>query len=223
MRMPPRPPSSLRPSSAGPLLPLGSGCAAFPHPAPREGGPTGFRGSPAVAPPVHDLLPEREGGGRGLSPLLLPLVLPLILQPLPRRASRDQTNSARFERMSRVLNVLCIPVFPGYGAGAGGAAPGGARGGLAGAGAEVGFSAIGAGGTDGAAGSRPWARGPPRSLRRRKWCDNRQTGVEGESRMATTFRPYEPDQMLLLAPDVRDWLPEGHFAIRLAWRLAVRC
>ena len=30
--------------------------------------------------------------------------------------------------------------------------------------------------------------------------------------MATTFRPYEPDQMLLLAPDVRDWLPEGHFA-----------
>ena len=30
--------------------------------------------------------------------------------------------------------------------------------------------------------------------------------------MPTTFRPYEPDQMLLLAPDVRDWLPEGHFA-----------
>ena len=30
--------------------------------------------------------------------------------------------------------------------------------------------------------------------------------------MATTFRPYEPDQMLLLAPDVREWLPEGHFA-----------
>ena len=30
--------------------------------------------------------------------------------------------------------------------------------------------------------------------------------------MATTFRPYEPDQMLLLAPDVRDWLAEGHFA-----------
>ena len=30
--------------------------------------------------------------------------------------------------------------------------------------------------------------------------------------MATTFRPYEPDQMLLLAPDMRDWLPEGHFA-----------
>ena len=25
--------------------------------------------------------------------------------------------------------------------------------------------------------------------------------------MPTTFRPYEPDQMLLLAPDVRDWLP----------------
>ena len=30
--------------------------------------------------------------------------------------------------------------------------------------------------------------------------------------MATTFRPYEPDQMLLLSPDLRDWLPEGHFA-----------
>ena len=30
--------------------------------------------------------------------------------------------------------------------------------------------------------------------------------------MATTFRPYEPDQMLLLPPDVREWLPEGHFA-----------
>ena len=30
--------------------------------------------------------------------------------------------------------------------------------------------------------------------------------------MPTTFRPYEPDQLLLLAPDVRDWLPEGHFA-----------
>ena len=30
--------------------------------------------------------------------------------------------------------------------------------------------------------------------------------------MATTFRPCEPDQMLLLAPDVREWLSEGHFA-----------
>ena len=30
--------------------------------------------------------------------------------------------------------------------------------------------------------------------------------------MPTTFRPYEPDQLLLLAPDVRDWLPERHFA-----------
>ena len=30
--------------------------------------------------------------------------------------------------------------------------------------------------------------------------------------MSTTFRPYEPDQMLPLAPDVRAWLPEGHFA-----------
>ena len=30
--------------------------------------------------------------------------------------------------------------------------------------------------------------------------------------MPTTFRPYDPDQMLLLAPDLRDWVPEGHFA-----------
>ena len=26
--------------------------------------------------------------------------------------------------------------------------------------------------------------------------------------MPTTFRPCEPDQMLLLAPNMRDWLPE---------------
>ena len=30
--------------------------------------------------------------------------------------------------------------------------------------------------------------------------------------MATTFRPCEPDQMLLLSLDLHDWLPEGHFA-----------
>jgi transposase len=24
------------------------------------------------------------------------------------------------------------------------------------------------------------------------------------------FRPYEPDQSLLLPPDMNDWLPEGH-------------
>ena len=30
--------------------------------------------------------------------------------------------------------------------------------------------------------------------------------------MPTTFRPYEPDQSLLLPPDLRDWLPEGHLA-----------
>ena len=30
--------------------------------------------------------------------------------------------------------------------------------------------------------------------------------------MPTTFRPYEPGRILLLAPDVRDWRPEGHFA-----------
>ena len=30
--------------------------------------------------------------------------------------------------------------------------------------------------------------------------------------MPTTFRPHQPDQGLLLAPDLRDWLPEGHLA-----------
>ena len=30
--------------------------------------------------------------------------------------------------------------------------------------------------------------------------------------MSTTFRPYSPNQSLLLPPDVREWLPEGHLA-----------
>ncbi len=30
--------------------------------------------------------------------------------------------------------------------------------------------------------------------------------------MPTTFRPYRPKQKLLLPPDLRDWLPEGHLA-----------
>ena len=30
--------------------------------------------------------------------------------------------------------------------------------------------------------------------------------------MSTAFRPYAPDQSLLLPPDVREWLPEGHLA-----------
>ena len=30
--------------------------------------------------------------------------------------------------------------------------------------------------------------------------------------MSTTFRPYQPDQMLLLAPDLQEWLPSGHLA-----------
>jgi len=28
--------------------------------------------------------------------------------------------------------------------------------------------------------------------------------------MAKTYRPYSPDQMFLLPPSLRDWLPEGH-------------
>ena len=30
--------------------------------------------------------------------------------------------------------------------------------------------------------------------------------------MPTRFRPYQPDQLLLLSPDVREWLPSGHLA-----------
>ena len=30
--------------------------------------------------------------------------------------------------------------------------------------------------------------------------------------MSTTFRPHAPEQSLLLPPDVREWLPEGHLA-----------
>ena len=30
--------------------------------------------------------------------------------------------------------------------------------------------------------------------------------------MGTKFRPYDPDQILMLPPDLRDWLPEGHLA-----------
>ena len=31
--------------------------------------------------------------------------------------------------------------------------------------------------------------------------------------MSTTFRPYAPEQSLLLLPDVREWLPEGHLLV----------
>lgn len=34
--------------------------------------------------------------------------------------------------------------------------------------------------------------------------------------MSKTFRPYEPGQLLLLSPDMRDWLPEGHLACFLS-------
>jgi transposase len=34
--------------------------------------------------------------------------------------------------------------------------------------------------------------------------------------MPTTFRPYAPDQSLLLPPSLRDWLPEGHLAFFVA-------
>jgi transposase len=28
-----------------------------------------------------------------------------------------------------------------------------------------------------------------------------------------TFKPYDPDQLFLLPPALRDWLPEGHLAL----------
>src|SRR5713101_4676067 len=31
--------------------------------------------------------------------------------------------------------------------------------------------------------------------------------------MGKTFRPYELNQRLLLPPDMREWLPEGHLAL----------
>lgn len=33
------------------------------------------------------------------------------------------------------------------------------------------------------------------------------------SGMAKGFLPYEVDQRLLLPPDLREWLPEGHLAL----------
>ena len=42
--------------------------------------------------------------------------------------------------------------------------------------------------------------------------------------MSTTFRPYAPDQSLLLPPDVRAWLPEGHLAHHVSdLRISRRC
>ena len=30
--------------------------------------------------------------------------------------------------------------------------------------------------------------------------------------MPTTFRPYQPDQLLMLPGSLQDWLPEGHLS-----------
>ncbi len=45
-----------------------------------------------------------------------------------------------------------------------------------------------------------------------KPVDHSRRAAEGRSSMSTTFRPYLPEQSLLLPPDVREWLPEGHLA-----------
>lgn len=36
--------------------------------------------------------------------------------------------------------------------------------------------------------------------------------MKDHGRMAKTFRPYEPDQMLLLPPSLQEWVPENHLA-----------
>ena len=42
-------------------------------------------------------------------------------------------------------------------------------------------------------------------------CDNCSRRVEdSKDLMSTTFRPYAPEQMLLLPADIREWLPAGH-------------
>ena len=30
--------------------------------------------------------------------------------------------------------------------------------------------------------------------------------------MPTTYRPYQPDQPMLLPPDLQEWVPPGHLA-----------
>ncbi len=34
--------------------------------------------------------------------------------------------------------------------------------------------------------------------------------------MAKTFRPYDPDQLLVLPPSLREWLPEDHLVYFLS-------
>lgn len=37
--------------------------------------------------------------------------------------------------------------------------------------------------------------------------------------MGTTFRPYQPDQILLLPQDLREWVEEGHLAHHVSDRV----
>jgi transposase len=39
-----------------------------------------------------------------------------------------------------------------------------------------------------------------------------ETPVAGRAAVEKTFRPYDPDQVLLMAPVLRDWVPEGDLA-----------
>jgi len=40
----------------------------------------------------------------------------------------------------------------------------------------------------------------------------RERAEEGRGGCEKTFRPYDPDQLLLLSPSLQDWVPEGHLA-----------
>jgi transposase len=45
--------------------------------------------------------------------------------------------------------------------------------------------------------------------------EERPVGERGEEErvgVEKTFRPYDPDQLLLLSPSIQDWVPEGHLA-----------
>jgi transposase len=53
---------------------------------------------------------------------------------------------------------------------------------------------------------------PPRSLSEKSHASCDRFPIKLES-MAKTFRPYDLNQQLLLPPDLRAWLPDGHLAL----------
>ena len=41
--------------------------------------------------------------------------------------------------------------------------------------------------------------------------------------MPTTFRPYQPDQLLMLPESLQDWLPEGHLSQHVSGWTVISC